>query len=55
MSTTIDEARKKKISVLKADFMSLEDSEYEDITTPRDGIAVGVNCKIQRPVKRRKD
>ena len=42
MSTTIDEARKKEISsVLKADFMSSKDSEYEDVTTPSDGDSSG--------------
>ena len=42
LSTTIDEARKKEISlVLKADFMLSEDSEYENVTTRRDGDSSG--------------
>ena len=55
MSTTIDEARKKEISsVLRADFMSLEDSEYEDVTTPRDGDSSGSELEDSTSSKKKK-
>ena len=55
MSTTIDEARKKEISsVLRADFMSSEDSEYEDVTTPRDGDSSGSELEDTMSSKKKK-
>ena len=56
MSTTIDEARKKEISsVLKVDFMSSKDSEYEDVTTPSDEDSSGSELEDSTSSKRRKD
>ena len=47
--------RKEEIpSVLKADFMSLKDSEYEDITTPRDGDSSGSELEDSTSSKTKK-
>ena len=55
MSTTIDEARKKEISsVLKADFKLSEDSEYEDVTIPRDGDSCGSELEDSTSSKKKK-
>ena len=51
MSTTIDEARKKEIP---SDFMSSKDSEYEDVTTPRDGDSGGSELEDSTSSKTKK-